>query len=80
MRHPPGEPLRLPYTIERGIGITIELVHLAGAVEASLRAAEKKHVGGGEIQSLGAGRGNDVGGVPREIQTSRLQPSLWTCA
>jgi hypothetical protein len=28
-----------------------------------------EHVGGGEIQPLGAGRGNDVRGVAREIET-----------
>jgi hypothetical protein len=61
-RHPPGEPLSLPDTGERAVGIAVEAGRRLGGVKFGKRLPQVINLAGGEVEALGAGRRHDMGG------------------
>src|SRR5271166_4809523 len=70
--HPPGEALDFPDAAEARGGIFVEKIAAAGFVEVLEGAGEDADVGDGEVQSLGAGGRDDVGGVTGEEEITAL--------
>jgi len=70
--HPPGEALDFPDAAETGGGVLGEEIGGAGGIERAESGGEDADVGNGEIQSFGAGGGNDVGGVAGEVESAEL--------
>src|SRR3954470_6560955 len=70
--HPPGEVLGAPDAAERRGRVGLEQVGRARAVVGGERPGEDVDVGGGEVETLGAGGRDGVGGVAGEEQAAVL--------
>src|SRR5690606_5973281 len=61
--HPPGEALGFPDTGEGTLGVLIDLQSAFVLVKGYESLCEVMHVARGEVQALGTGGRDDVGGV-----------------
>ena len=57
---------------QAALGILIEPVAASVAIELGKTTGQDACIGAGEVHALGAGGGNDVGGIAREEQTAIL--------
>src|SRR5580693_10764725 len=63
--HPPGEALYFPDAPQANFRIIVEQVAASRGIKVLESPGENAHIGDREIQSFGASRWHDVGGISR---------------
>src|SRR5262245_53991070 len=70
--HPPGKALDLPHAADAGGGVLREKIGAAPRIKGAKRVGEDTDVGYSQVESLGAGRRDNVGCVPGEEEAAEL--------